>query len=107
MMMRMGDNLVALRKIHERPPNWNAPRMKIVSRRPEDNIEDFEDDIRSGCASLNTLLDKEKVRYMKGFLDGDAADFVSTLKKSGNYTLDEVFTKLKQRFKDNWSQTAF
>ena len=107
MMMRMGDNLVALRKIHERPPKWNGPRIKIFSGKPKDNIEDFEDDIRSSCTSLNILLDRENIRYMKGFLDGDAADFVSTISRSGNYTMNEVFTKLNEWFRDNRSQTDF
>ncbi len=103
----MGDDLVALRKKQERPPKWNEPRIKVYSGRPKDKIEDFEEDIRSSCASLKILIDQEKIRYMKGFLDGDAADFVSTLSRSGNYTLDEVFTKLKERFRDNRSQTDF
>ncbi len=103
----MGDNLVAHRKIHERPPKWNGPRIKVYSGRPKHNIEDFEEDIRSSCASLNIFIDREKIRHMRGFLDGDAADFVSTLSRSGNYTLDEVFTALKERFRDNRSQTDF
>ncbi len=103
----MGDNLVALRKKHEGPPKWNGPRIKIFRGRPKVNVKDFEDDIRSSCASLKIILDKGKVRYMKRFLDGDTADFVSTLTRSGNYTLDEVFTKLKERFEDNRSQTDF
>ncbi len=44
---------------------------------------------------------------MKGFFDGGAADFVSTLTRLGNCTLDEVFTKLKEKFQDNRSQTDF
>ncbi len=103
----MGDNLIALRKIQERPPNWNGPRIKVYSGKPKNNIDDFEDGIRSSCVSLNISSDKDKIRYMKGFLDGDAADFASTLSRSGQYSLNEIFVKLKERFKDNRSQTDF
>ena len=44
---------------------------------------------------------------MKGFLDGEAAEFVSTLSTSGRYTLDEVFQKMQERSKDNRSQADF
>ena len=85
----LGDNLVVHRKIQERPPK--CTRIKVYSGRPKDKIEDFEYDIRSTCASLQIVLDKEKIQYMKRFLDGDAADFASTLLRSGNHTMDEVF----------------
>ncbi len=103
----MGDNLVALRKIHERPPKWSGPRIKVYSGKARENLDDFEDDIRASCNSLGITSNRERVRYMKGFLDGEASEFVSTLSTSGRYTLDEVFQKMQERFKDNRSQTDF
>ncbi len=103
----MGENLIALRKIHEKPHKWNGPRIKVYSGKARENLDDFEDDIRSSCDSLGIVSNRERVRYMKGFLDGEAAEFVSTLSTSGRYTLDEVFQKMQERFKDNRSQTDF
>ena len=104
----MGDNLIALRKIHEKPPRWNGPRIKVYSGKARENLDDFEDGIRSSCDSLGIGSNRERVRYMEGFLDGDAAEFVSTLSTSGRYNLDEVFQKMQDsRFRDNRSQTDF
>ena len=66
----MGDNLIALRKIHESPPKWNGPRIKVYSGKARENLDDFEDDIRSSCDSLGIWSNRERIRYMKRFLDG-------------------------------------
>ncbi len=103
----MGYNFVALRKIHERPPKWSGPRIKVYSGKARENLDDFEDVIRSSCNSLGITSKRERVRYMKGFLEGEVSELVSTLSTSGRYTLDEVFQKMQESFKDNRSQTDF
>ncbi len=79
----------------------------MYSGRARENIDDFADDIRSSCTSLGITDDRERIRYKKRFLDGEATEFVSTLSTSGRYTLEKVLGRMQDMFRDNMSQTDF
>ncbi len=69
----MRDIPVALRKVHERPPKWSGTRINVYGGKVRENLDYFEDDVRPSCSSLGITSNRERIRYMKGFLDGEAA----------------------------------
>ena len=104
----MGDNLIALRKMHERPPRWSGPRMKTYKGDPKENFDDFADEVIYGCEKMGLKDDeREKIRYLRGFLEGEAAEFLASIPNKNQQTLKEVLKKIKNRFKDSRTQSDF
>ncbi len=104
----MGDNLVALRKIQDCPPRWGGPRMKTYKGDYRENFDDFADEIVCGCKKMGFKNDKEEnVRYLRGFLEGEAAGFLANMPNKTQLTLKEVLKKLKERFKNSQTQSDF
>ena len=104
----MGDNLVALRKIQERPPRWGGPRMKTYRGDHRENFDDFADEIIYGCKKMGFRNDEEeKVRYLRGFLEGEAAEFLANMPNKAHLTLKDILKKMRERFKDSRTQSDF
>ncbi len=104
----MGDNLIALRKIQERPPRWGGHRMRTYKGDPKENFDDFAEEILYSCKKLEFDSDEEeKVRYLKGFLEGEAAEFLASMPHKSKYSLKEILKKIRDRFKDSRTQSDF
>ncbi len=104
----MGDNLVALRKMHERPPRWSGPRMKTYKGDPKESFDDFADEVIGGCEKMGLKDDeREKIRYLRGFLEGEAAEFLASIPNKNQQTLKEILKKIRDRFKDSRTQSDF
>ncbi len=53
--------------------------------------------------------EREKNRYLRGFLEGEAADFLGSIPNKNQQTLKEILRKRKNRFKDSrtWSDFVY
>ncbi len=102
----MGDNLIALRRIQERPPRWGRHRMRTFKGDPKENFDEFAEEITYSCKKMGFDSDEEdKVRYLRGFLEGEAAEFLASMPHK--YTLKQILKKIRDRFEDSRTQSDF
>ena len=75
---------------------------------PKETFDDFAEEISYNCKKLGFGSDEEeKVRYLWGFLEGEAAEFLASMPIKHKYTLKEILKKMKDRFKDSRTQSDF
>ena len=82
--------------------------MKIFKGEYRLNFVDFADEIVYGCKKMGFKNDEEeKVRYLRCFLEGEAAEFLANKPNKTQLTLREFLKTLKERFKDSRIQSDF
>ncbi len=82
--------------------------MKSYRRDYGENLDDFADEIYCGCKKMGFRNDEEeKVRYLRGFLEGETAESLANMPNKNHLTLKKILKKMKERFKVSRTQRDF
>ena len=83
--------------------------MRTFKGGPKENFVDFAEEILYSCNKLLFEDEEEKVGYLRGFLEGEAAEFLTAtgMPHKSKYTLNELLKKINGRFMDSRTQSDF
>ncbi len=63
--------------------------MKTYKGEPKESFDDFADKVVYGCEKMGLKDDEvEKTRYLRGFLEGEPAEFLASIPKKNPHTLN-------------------